>query len=220
MRTRTLVPACRRPIPMWCRRLLWRRVSFGAFVRLRGDEASCGKDPPDRGHRGTNTVASLKVKRDRRCTGLIPIALKLLSQRDDLVFDVLAGAVGAAKRSSWSQARVALGEIALNEGDHPPSRDPVVACNLTLSSPFDQHGRDHQLRHSHRSTLVFGCERCPKTPVNDVVNSGTPSPTMSSSTSSVRRVCHTGVLWAAISTGNAARYVRPEGAPAHRGSLM
>ena len=31
----------------------------------------------------------------------------------------------------------------------------------------------NQLRHSHRSTLVVGCKRCPETAVNDVVNSRT-----------------------------------------------
>src|ERR1700757_3073213 len=109
----------------------------------------------------------------------MPIAVELLPQRDDLIFNIFGGAVGAAERSAWacSQARVALGEIALNEGDHPPSRDPILARNRTLRSPFDQHGRDHQLRHSHRSTLVVGCKRCPETAVNDVVNSDTPSDT-------------------------------------------
>jgi hypothetical protein len=45
-------------------------------------------------------MALLEVKRDRRRTGLIPIALKLLSQGDDFVFEVLAGAIGAATRSA------------------------------------------------------------------------------------------------------------------------
>ena len=55
--------------------------------------------------------------------------------------------------------------------------DPVVAGHLTFIASFDQHGRDHQLRHSHRSTLVVGCKRCPETAVNDVVNSHTLSST-------------------------------------------
>src|SRR6202012_2326865 len=94
----------------------------------------------------------------------------------------VGGAVGAVKRSSraWSQTGIALGQVALHEGDHPPPGDPVVAGNLTFIASFDQHGRDHQLRHSHRSTLVVGCKRCPETAVNDVVNSRTPSPTVMS----------------------------------------
>jgi hypothetical protein len=91
------------------------------------------------------------------------------------IFDVFGGAVGAAKRSSWAwlQTGVALGQVALHEGDHPPPGDPVLAGNLTFIASFDQHGRDHQLRHSDRSTLVVGCKRCPKTAVNDVMNSDT-----------------------------------------------
>src|SRR5271156_431068 len=50
----------------------------------------------------------------------------------------------------------------------------------TFTTSFDQHGRDHQLRHSHRSTLVVGCKRCPETAVNDVVNSRTASPASNS----------------------------------------
>jgi hypothetical protein len=54
-------------------------AAFRAFVRLGGNEASRGEDPPDRGHRRADTVAPLKVKRDRRRPGLMPIALKLLT---------------------------------------------------------------------------------------------------------------------------------------------
>jgi hypothetical protein len=48
---------------------------------------------------------------------------------DDLIFNVFGGAVRAAKRSSWVwlQARVAPGQVALDEGNHPPPRDPVLA---------------------------------------------------------------------------------------------
>jgi hypothetical protein len=75
------------------------------------------------------------------------------------------------------QTGLALGEVALNQGDHPASRDPVLAGNLTFTTSFDQHGHDHQLRHSHRSTLVVGCERCLETGVNDLLNSDTLSST-------------------------------------------
>src|ERR1700742_566225 len=76
-------------------------------------------------------------------------------------------------RPSWArlQARVTLGQVTLDKGDHPATRNPVLASNLTFTTSFDQHGRDHQLRHSHRSTLVVGCKRCPETAVTYVVNS-------------------------------------------------
>lgn len=45
------------------------------------------------------------------------------------------------------QARVTLGEVALHEGDHPPSRDPVVSWLSRAALIL--------LRHSHRSTVVF-----------------------------------------------------------------
>ena len=153
-------------------------AAFGAFVRLGGDKASCRQDPPDRRYRGADTVALLEVKRDRGCTGLMSIAVEFLAQLDDLIFEVFGGTPGAVLAVSVSglQTGLALGEVALNEGDHPPSRNPVLAGNLTFTTPFDQHGRDHQLRHSHRSTLVVGCERCPETGVNDLVNSRTPPP--------------------------------------------
>ena len=57
----------------------------------------------------------------------------------------------------------------------------------TFTTSFDQHGRDHQLRHSHRSTLVVGCKRCPETGVNDVLSSDTPSDTVTTPTRRANR---------------------------------
>ncbi|MDQ1537640.1 MAG: hypothetical protein QOE58_2033, partial [Actinomycetota bacterium] len=44
---------------------------------------------------------------------------------------------------------------------------------------LDQDGRNDQLRHTHRSPLGSGCERCPATGVNDVLNSDTAGGTTS-----------------------------------------
>src|ERR1700686_2582717 len=109
----------------------------------------------------------------------MPVAVEVLSQLDNLILEGLGGAPGAGQRSprSWSQARIALGEVARNQGDHPASRHPVLTCNLTFGPPLDQHGRDHKICHSHRPPLRLRCARCPETGVNGVLNSDTLSST-------------------------------------------
>src|SRR6202051_5302950 len=105
----------------------------------------------------------------------MPVAVEVLSQLDNLILEGLGGAPGAGQRSprSWSQARIALGEVARNQGDHPASRTPVLTCTLTFGPPLDQHGRDHKICHSHRPPLRLRCARCPETGVNGVLNSDT-----------------------------------------------
>ena len=164
-------------------------AAFRAFVRLGSDKASCYQDPPDRRYRGADTVALLEVKRDRGCAGLMPWRWRCL--RSATISSSMLGRCGPGCDAVFVgvvAGRVALGEVALNEGDHPPSRDPVVAGNLAFTASFDQYGRNHQLRHSHRSTLVVGCERCPETGVNDLVNSGT-SATASAMSRDIVHMC-------------------------------
>jgi hypothetical protein len=63
--------------------------ALGAFVRLRGDEASAGEDPPDardRTRRDT-AVRSREVGVDRVGAGVGAELGELLAERDDLVFD-------------------------------------------------------------------------------------------------------------------------------------
>ena len=79
------------------------------------------------------------------------------------------------RRDRGLQARVALGQVALDQRDHPPPRHPVLPGDLALGPALDQHRRDDQLRHPHRPPLVSRCERCPETAVNDVLNSDTTS---------------------------------------------
>src|ERR1700686_4192419 len=118
----------------------------------------------------------------------MPVAVEVLSQLDNLILEGLGGAPGAGQRSprSWSQARIALGEVARNQGDHPASRHPVLTCNLTFGPPLDQHGRDHKICHSHRPPLRLRCARCPETGVNGVLNSDTSA--TASTVSTVRAV--------------------------------
>jgi hypothetical protein len=103
------------------------------------------------------------------------VAVELLAQGDDLVLDGLGCALGAFARppGPGHQPSVALGQEPLNELDHPAAGHPVGAGDLALGPAFDQHRGDHQLRHPHRSPLRLGCERCPATAVNDVLNSDT-----------------------------------------------
>ena len=49
-------------------------AALGTFVRLGGDEASNGQNPPDRGHRRAFTTALLEVNCDRRRAGLMSVA--------------------------------------------------------------------------------------------------------------------------------------------------
>jgi hypothetical protein len=150
-------------------------AALGALVGLGGDEALGGQDPPDRGDGWRRAVPLFKVERDRRRAGLMAAAVEVLADLDDLVLDLHGGALWAGYRTagSWLQAGVALGKVALDKGDHPSAGHAVLACDLALAASLDQDGCDHQLRHPHRSPLGSGCERCPETAVNDVLNSDT-----------------------------------------------
>jgi hypothetical protein len=145
------------------------------LVRLRGDEAAGGQDPPDRGDRRRRPELLLEVERDRRRAGVMTAAVEFLADPDDLVLDRHGGPLRAAQRPAGPrlQTGVALGQVALDQGDHPAPGHPVLAGYCALAPSFDQDGCNHQLRHAHRSPLGSGCERCPETGVNDVLNSDT-----------------------------------------------
>lgn len=63
---------------------------------------------------------------------------------------------------------------AANERLHPSPRDPVVPGDLPLGPAVNDHGRDHNPSHRHRTTPWHqGCERCCETPANYVLMSDT-----------------------------------------------
>ncbi len=154
-------------------------AAFRPLVRLRGDEPAGREDPPDRRRRQAGGVALVEVERDRRRTGFVPAPVEFLAQLHDLVLDRLNRPLWTCQRSPGprGQTVLALGQVALHQGDHPPPRDPVLAGDLALGAAFDHNSRDDQLRHTHRSPLGSGCERCPATGVNNVLNSDTAAPT-------------------------------------------
>jgi len=64
-------------------------AGFGAFVRLWGDESTCGQDPPDRRDRRGVAVALLQVRGDGGGARFVSVAVEVFAQRDDLVLDRL-----------------------------------------------------------------------------------------------------------------------------------
>jgi hypothetical protein len=96
--------------------------------------------------------------------GLVAVPVEALADRDDLVLELVGGPGRGAHRPprARSQTGVALGEIPLDEGDHPAAGDPVVPGDLTLGATLDQHRRDHQLRHPHRQRLGSGVNDVPR----------------------------------------------------------
>jgi hypothetical protein len=124
-------------------------------------------------------VPAEQVGGDGGRTRLMAAAVEFLAQRDDLVLERLTGPYRAAvwPPRAGLQPGVALGQVAPDELDHPPSGDAVVPGDLALAPALDQHRGDHQLRHPHRTLLDSGCERCPATGVHDVLNSDTASDT-------------------------------------------
>jgi len=109
-------------------------------------------------------VALLEVKRDRRGTGLMPAPVELLADGDDLLLDHAEGLQRAGQRSPRPrvQPRVALGQIPLHQGDHPPTGHAVLPRDLALAPPLDQHRGHDQLRHPHRSPLHSGVNDVPR----------------------------------------------------------
>jgi len=108
--------------------------------------------------------ALLEVERDRRRAGLMTVAVELLADRDDPVFDGDRGLLRAAAGPPGPrlQAGVALGEVALDHGDDPPPADLVVPGDSALAALLDQHSRDDQLGHPHRPPLRSGVNDVPR----------------------------------------------------------
>jgi hypothetical protein len=97
----------------------------------------------------------MQVIGDGRRAGFVPVLVEVLADRDDLVLDRVGGAARAAVRATGpgQQPCLALREVTPDQGDHPPPAHPVIAGDLALGTPLDQHRRDHQLLHAHRSPL-------------------------------------------------------------------
>lgn len=108
-------------------------------------------------------------------TGLMTVPDQLLADLDDLVLDLGRGLAGTAARPPRTRLKTGLpfGQVPLHHHDHPAAGHPVLARDRALGPALDQDRGDHQLRHPHRSPLRSRCERCPETPVNDVLNSDT-----------------------------------------------
>jgi hypothetical protein len=64
-----------------------------SLVRLGGDEASVGQDPPDRGHRRRLTGLLFEVERDGGRAGVVAVLVEVLADADDLVLDDVGSAV-------------------------------------------------------------------------------------------------------------------------------
>jgi hypothetical protein len=105
--------------------------------------------------------------------------VEFLAQGEDLVLHVAGSPVRARPWTPRprSQAGFAFGEEPLYQGDHPAAGYPISSGDLALGAALDQNSRHDQLTHPHRSPLDVGCERCPETGVNDVLNSDTTRPT-------------------------------------------
>ena len=88
-------------------------AALRAFVRLRGDEPAGGQDPPDRRDRRGVPMPHLKVSRDRRRAGLVPVLVEVLADRDDLVLQHGPSLRRAGQRTTWpwNQPGIALGQV-------------------------------------------------------------------------------------------------------------
>ena len=139
-------------------------AALGPLVRLRGDESAGGEDSPDGGDRRAGAVPAVQMVGDGGRTGLVPVAVEVFADREDLVLELAAGAGGAMPRPPGAglQTGFAVGEVALDEGDHPAAGQSVVPGDLTLGAPLDQHRRHNELRHPHRSPLGSGVNDVPR----------------------------------------------------------
>jgi hypothetical protein len=77
-------------------------AAFRALMRLRDDEPADGRDPPDRGDRRdrVRAMAPVQVGGDGGGAGLVPAAVELFAQGDDLVLGRLRGPARAAMRAA------------------------------------------------------------------------------------------------------------------------
>ncbi len=139
-------------------------AALGALVRLRGDEAAGGEDPPDGGDRRAGAVPAGQLGGDGGRAGLVLVPVEVLADCDDLVLERVGGPGRAPQRPSGAglQTRLALGQVALDQGDHPAAGDAVVPGHLTSAPTLDQHRGDHQLRHPHRPPPGSGVNDVPR----------------------------------------------------------
>jgi hypothetical protein len=70
-------------------------------VRLRDDEAAGGEDPPDRGDGGAGAVPAFQMGGDGGGTGLVPVSVEVLADRDDLV--LVGGPGGTSQRPAGAR---------------------------------------------------------------------------------------------------------------------
>jgi hypothetical protein len=75
-------------------------TGFRPLVRLWGDEAAGGKDPPDRRHCRGVALTLLQMCRDGGRAGLMAMTVEVFAQGDDLVLGRLRGAAGAVVGSA------------------------------------------------------------------------------------------------------------------------
>ena len=152
----------------------------GSLLRLGGDEAPTGQDPPDRGHRRNRRLGCCRGARgapdqvgaDGVRAGVQSLPGQLLAHRDDLILHLRCGRGGAAVRTSRPRLkrRLALDPVARDELMHPIPGHVVVASNLALAAPLhhdsgdDQPGLGHSRHLQQVSTMSRdSCQLCPET---------------------------------------------------------
>jgi hypothetical protein len=123
------------------------------LLGLRGDEATAGKNTPDRRDRRRATVATFEVEGDRVRPRVEPSFRQVFAESDDLVLERVEDSVRARPRTSrsWLEPGLTFGLEPPDELMDPPPGDPVVSPHAGLAPPLDQDRRDHQPCQRHRS---------------------------------------------------------------------
>jgi hypothetical protein len=104
------------------------------------------------------------VGADRVCAGVRSLPGQLLAKPDDLLLYLRGNRLWAGARAPRPRLErgLALGEIPLDELDHPLPRDVVVAGDLALGASLDDDDGDDQSGLGHVGTSGRGVNDVPR----------------------------------------------------------